>query len=146
MRPDEHCLGDPDRLAVALSLSDGEVDLVRSAEAAGAEQIAKGARLIRELAKRLRTPQGRNLPIARPDGTVDPRATAFMMGLSEEKLLEHWQARRRQTAWLSWGCFGLTWLFLIMWGLQTVTAPWGTGRLISALQVLPSWGVLSSCC
>lgn len=109
----------------------------RSAEAAGTEEIAKGARLIRALADRLRGPQDHNLPIARPDGTVDPRATAFLMGLSEEALLERWRVRRRQTAWLSWGCFVLAWLFLIVWGWQTLVAPWGAGRLLSALQVLP---------
>ncbi|MBR0668650.1 hypothetical protein GXW71_30135 [Roseomonas hellenica] len=114
----------------------------RSAEAAGAGEIANGARLIRALADRLRGPQDRNLPIARPDGTVDPQANAFLMGLSEEELLERWRVRRRQTAWLSWGCFGLAWLFLIVWGWQTVAASWGAGRLLSALQVLPFCAVL----
>lgn len=28
------------------------------------------------------------------------------------ELLERWGGRRRQTAWLSWGCFVLGWLFL----------------------------------
>jgi hypothetical protein len=114
----------------------------RSAEAAGAEEIAQGARLIDELSARLRAPQDRNLPIARPDGTVDPRATAFLMGLSEEELLERWKVRRRQTAWLSWGCFVLAWAFLAVWGWQTVAAPWGARRLQGALQVLPFCAVL----
>ncbi|MBR0646889.1 hypothetical protein [Plastoroseomonas hellenica] len=114
----------------------------RSAEAAGAREITKGARLIGQLADRLRGRQDRDLPIARPDGTVDPQATAFLMGLSEEALLERWRARRRQTAWLSWGCFVLAWLFLVVWGWQTVVTPWGAGRLLSALQVLPFCAVL----
>lgn len=114
----------------------------RSAEAAGVEEIAKGARVVRDLADRLRTSQPRNLPIARPDGTVDLRATAFLMGLSEDEMLGRWRARRRQTAWLSWGCFVLGWILLLMWAVQTAAAPWGPGRLLSALQILPFCGVL----
>jgi hypothetical protein len=114
----------------------------RSAEAAGAEEITKAARLIGELAARLRAPTDRGLPIARSDGTVDPRTTAFLLGLAEEELLERWQIRRRQTAWLAWGCFGLGWVFLVVWGWQTVAAPWDAGRLLNALQILPFCGVL----
>ena len=114
----------------------------RSAEAAGAEELVKGAGLIRELAERLRRRQERAGPIVRFDGIVDVRATAFLMGLSEFELEERWEVRRRQTARLAWGCFLLGSIFLALWVWQTIAAPWGAGRLLGALQVVSFCGVL----
>ncbi len=114
----------------------------RTSEAAGVEDIAEGAGLIRELLGRLRRPQDRDLPVAGPDGRVDARATAFLTGMKEEDLLERWAARRRQTARLAWGCFLLGWVLLAVWAWQSMAVGWATGRLLGGLQVLSFCGVL----
>jgi len=114
----------------------------RTAEAAGVEEIARGAGLIRELAERLRAPQDRDLPIAGPDGRVDARETAFLIGVTEKELLERWEARRRNTARLAWACFLLGWILLAVWAWRSMAAPSPLGWLLSGLQVLTFCGVL----
>lgn len=139
--PRERKPGAPRRLGRALLAGPRWIGR-HTAEAAGVEEIAKGARLIRDLAQHLRGVQSGQPPIAGPDGRVDARAAAFLTGVSEQKLLERWTVRRRQTARFAWGCFLLGWILLAVWAWQSLAAPRVAGRLLSGLQVLPFCGVL----
>lgn len=104
----------------------------------GVRPIARGGRLIGDLAQALRRPPSRDQRFQTLDqGGFDLAATAFSYGMSVAELERRLAARRRQTARIAYATFALAVLFLLAWFWQALSAPMTSTRIISALEFLP---------
>ena len=105
-----------------------------------AAAIGENARLIGRLFRQVRfgpEETRRTRTYKTEDGRIDLAATAFNLGLSEDKLEDRIAMRRRQTARLSYGSFALGCVFVVLWLYQALSSGLAGPHLIAALQFAP---------
>jgi hypothetical protein len=100
--------------------------------------IQGGAATLGRLYQRTRVERKRDRRFkTKADRVFDLAGTAFAYGITIEELERRLGVRRRQTATLSYGSFGLACLFLLAWVCVALRTVSGGGRIILLLQFLP---------
>ena len=102
--------------------------------------IAENARLIRRLYEQVRSnvEDERQVPTyITDDGRIDLTATAFSLGLNDDRLERRIRARRRQTARLSYASLALGCFFVALWVVRGLTSGLSGPHLLGALQFTP---------
>jgi len=105
-----------------------------------AAAIGGNARLIRRLYNQVRSNVEDEKPVPAyitEDGRIDLTATAFSLGLNDDRLERRIQARRRQAARLSYASFALGCLFVALWVVRGLTSGLSGPHLLGALQFTP---------
>lgn len=105
-----------------------------------AAAIGENARLLRRLFDQVRRgaeEDARTRTFRTEDGRLDVPATAFNLGLTAGKLELRILARRRQTARLAYGLFGLGCVFVLLWVGRGLTSGLSGPHLVGALQFTP---------
>lgn len=105
-----------------------------------AAAIGENARLIRRLYNQVRSivEDERQLPtFITEDGRIDMAATAFSLGLNDDRLERRIRARRRQTARLSYASLALGCFFVALWMVRGLTSGLSGPHLLGALQFMP---------
>jgi hypothetical protein len=104
----------------------------------GINDISEGARFIDRLLRVLRSGPKTD-PRLKTDaaGGLDLSATAFLYGISVEKLTERLRQRQAQTARAAYATFGFGVLSLGLWLYGALHMVLSSARIVSALEFLP---------
>ena len=112
--------------------------LASPAEWFGIKSIRAGASSISQTYDDIRKPRSRDRRFKTQDNRVfDMVGTAFAYGITIEELERRFAARRRQTALLAYGLFGLGCILVLAWVSVAVRTVSDGGRTVLLLQFLP---------
>ncbi|MCB8877421.1 hypothetical protein [Acidisoma silvae] len=112
--------------------------LASPAEWFGIKSIRAGASSISQTYGDIRKPRSRDRRFKTQDNRVfDMVGTAFAYGITIEELERRFAARRRQTALLAYGLFGLGCVLVLAWVCVAVRTVSDGGRVVLLLQFLP---------
>lgn len=104
----------------------------------GWRTISGGAALLGRLYQRTRASRRRDSRFKMGEGRAfDVAATAFAHGITQEELERRLGARRRQTATLAYGMFGLACMFVLAWVCVALRTASDGGRVVLLLEFLP---------
>lgn len=104
----------------------------------GRREVSRGGADIAAMARALRAPPVRDARLhADAAGGFDLRATAFSYGIRVEELRARLARRRRQTARLAWGFWGIAGLSLLAWAATALRVEGTALRWLALLQFLP---------
>jgi hypothetical protein len=104
----------------------------------GMRSIRAGASNIGQNYRDIRAPRTRDRRFKTQDNRYfDAAGTAFAYGITIEELERRLAARRRQTALLAYGLFGLGCVLFLAWVFVAIRTVSDGGRVILLLQFLP---------
>ena len=105
-----------------------------------AAAIGDNARLIARLFRQVRAGPDetyRTRSWRTEDGHIDLAATAFTLGMSEDRIAARVAIRRRETARLSYSAFTVGIVFVAVWVLRGLTTDLSGPQIIGALEFTP---------